>query len=508
MTGEGNGSLRSLAVEYSFEQGSLPYEPYVGFGLDLLDGTTGGDLSRFAGITYSYRGGAHTIRLETLEVEDYDYHGVPLPASSAWRTVVLPFSYFTQENWGEKVAFNPAHGTVLTFHIRGTDGASNALQIDDLEALASIAEDGGPTFALNEPAPPALEALPSIAITNPLQDKAMRTLNRGYNLTNWLEQSRFDGFTYDEAYVQKLALAGFESLRLPIDLDRYLESDGAGGFSVHPDLFTVLDSFDAWTQKHGLSFTIDYHQYDKSVTTEEASLALAIAAWGKVAEHFAASPREDLYFELFNEPELSFGGTPPTQVAWTSIAERMIAAIRAHDTTHTIIFGDVEWYSIERLSERAPLADPNVIYAFHDYEPFIFTHQGAAWANMATTHDIPYPYSIERWSARGSDLGFTSIMESWMLSAARDYYRKGNRASLYNRALVAKRWAVEHNVPVICNEFGAYDVTSRLEDRARFYSDLIGVFEELEIPWQHWFMVMNADGSVIPEYRSAFRLPE
>jgi licheninase len=52
-------------------------------------------------------------------------------------------------------------------------------------------------------------------------------------------------------------------------------------------------------------------------------------------------------------------------------------------------------------------------------------------------------------------------------SAAQKYYRTGNRQALRNQIIAAKRWAVANNVPVICNQFGAYDQTSRLEDRAR-----------------------------------------
>jgi licheninase len=184
----------------------------------------------------------------------------------------------------------------------------------------------------------------------------------------------------------------------------------------------------------------------------------------------------------------------------------MIVAIRASDTTRTIIFGDVQWYGIVPLSNRQPLSDGNVIYAIHTYEPFIFTHQGASWANMASTHDIPYPYSAERWSPYFADLGFSPSMDAWILSAARNYYQTGNRQSLHNQVVVAKRWAVSHNVPVICNEFGAYDGASQLADRARYLTDAVSIFEELEIPWQQWFMIMDDQGVVIPEYRAAMHL--
>jgi aryl-phospho-beta-D-glucosidase BglC (GH1 family) len=76
---------------------------------------------------------------------------------------------------------------------------------------------------------------------------------------------RFTGFTYDESFVAKLAQAGFKSLRLPIDLDLYVASTAGTGDSlsitVHNDLFTILDAFDAWTKAYGLSLTVDYHQY-------------------------------------------------------------------------------------------------------------------------------------------------------------------------------------------------------------------------------------------------------
>lgn len=512
MTGEGFQSMRSLAVEYTFDRGALTYDPYVGFGVALGSSAAPRDLSAYEGLAYTYRGGAHSVRIETFDVKDYDYFGVAMPASAAWRTVTLPFSVFQQEGWGDPVSFDRSNIGALSFHVRGTDGTTGQLQIDDLVAVAKVPM-GPPDFMLNEPQPPTRGVIDSIAIENPLQAKALRYLSRGYNITNWLEQSRFSGFEYDEAYVEKLAAAGFKSLRLPIDLDLYVESTQGSGdaltVTVHDDLFQVLDAFDGWTAKHGLSLTIDYHEYDKSITLADAdSVSKAVALWGKVAEHFAASPREDLFYELLNEPELSFGGQAPTQAQWTAVAERMVAAIRAHDDAHTIIFGDVEWYGIGPLSRREPLSDTNVIYAFHDYEPFIFTHQGASWANMSTTHDIPYPYSVDRWSEYSSALGFTPATEPWIMDAARNYYRTGNRESLRNGVLAAKRWAVQHGVPVICNEFGAFDGTSRLEDRARYYADIIGVFEELEIPWQQWFMVMNGDGQVIPEYRAAFRLDE
>ena len=510
MNGPGFESSRSLEVTYAFDHGALPYQPYVGWGAWFADAPAPLDVSAYLGIGYTYKGSAHRVRIETFEVQDYDFLGMEVGASSTWKTVVIPFAKIRQEGWGVPVTFNPVNLGNLSFQARGDTGDRGQVNIDNLMFLTRL-PDQTPDMTVNAPEPPADDVIDSITITHPAQAKARAYLDRGYNITNWLEEGPFTGFTYDSDFVLKLATAGFKSLRLPIDIDRYVVSSTVVGdvaeVMLRDDLFTVLDAFVAWTGNVGMSLTIDYHQYDKSLDkAKPETVAVAVAVWKKIAARYASNPREDLFYELLNEPELSMDGTPPTQAEWTAIAERMIAAIRATDATHTILFGDVSWYGIAPLSQRKPLSDDNVIYVFHDYEPFVFTHQGASWAGMGSTHDIPYPYSAERWSAYFSDLGFHTGMESWILSAARDYYQTGNRSYMRNLVLRAKRWAVANNVPVICNEFGVYDRSARLADRARYLADAVSIFEELEVPWQQWFMIMSDDGTVVPEYRAALGL--
>lgn len=512
MSGRGYRSRRSLRLDYSLDSGALPIDAFVGFGVTLGSPEAPFDLSEYEGLRYRYKGGAHHLRVQTFGVTDFDYHEIALPAASShWRKVEIAFSQLRQVGFGSPVPFDPTNGELISIVVSGATGHEGTLRIDDLK-LKNTIRHPVPDLPLLEPAPPPDAVIESIEVDNPLQPKAMQYLHRGYNLTNWLEQERFDGFRYGEDTVQKLADAGFQSLRLPIDLDLYVEQaiPGIDGLELvlHDDLFLILDAFDTWTAKHGLSLTIDYHQYDDSLSMNEPlTLATAVAAWSRVAEHFADNPRDDLFFELLNEPEFSFAeGQTPSQDEWTVLAEEMIGAIRAHDTRHTILFGDVQWYGIDALSTRTPLSDENIIYVFHTYDPFLFTHQGAEWADMAPIHDIPYPYTVERWSEHFSGLGFDEITENFILDLARNYHRQGNRSTVRNHIVEAKRWAVKHGVPVICNEFGVYDATSRKEDRVRYYEDVVEIFEELEIPWQHWFMLMDENGVVDPTYRAAFQL--
>ena len=36
------------------------------------------------------------------------------------------------------------------------------------------------------------------------------------------------------------------------------------------------------------------------------------------------------------------------------------------------------------------------------------------------------------------------------------------------------------------------------------YTDLISIFEELEIPWQHWFMIMEESEAIDSDLKAAF----
>jgi licheninase len=508
----GRESDAGLSIEYTLDRGNYAWDPFVGVGITLPETV---DVTEFEGISYYYKGAGHTLRFETSNVTDYDFYVMLVPPAASWTKITVPFAALAQAGYGAPTAWEPTLLENINWHVVGTDGSAGTLELDDVWFERSAEVDRGPKNLVVKPAePPVKTDLGDITIDTPLQQKALAQLDRGYNLTNWLESGRFASFMFDETYVENLSKAGFKALRLPIDLDLYVtDTTGTGDamtLTIHDDLWTILDSFDTWTETYGLSFTIDYHQYDKSFGfSDEDGVDQAVALWKAVAEHFKDSARDDIYFELLNEPELSTGasGTLPAS-SWTPVAQRMIDAIRTEDTTHTIIFGDVNWYGIDQLAARTPFADDNIVYSFHSYEPFIFTHQGADWAGMATTHDIPFPYTPERWSEYSSDFGLTTAQPNWIWDQFRNYNVNGTPEAMWNRLAVAKAWAVEHQVPLICNEFGTYDRKSRLEDRVAYYSTLIGMFEEMEIPWQVWFMIMNEDGEVIPEYIEAFRLEQ
>ncbi len=518
MDGEGYESESALALSYSLDQGDWVWEPYIGWAVTMGDEDAPYDARAYSGLTYAYKGSAHFVYVYTLDVTNYDYYRAYLPDAEEWQVVSLPFTEFSQGGWdGISVPFNLDNVIHIGWEYKGATGDEGAVLVDNVAFLGEEAleeetdPDREPDLTLHESDPPEDDTIDTIEIANPLQELVFRTLRKGYTLSNWLEARKFESYEFDADYIDQLAANGVTAVRLPVDLDYYIEDRGAylsgdAPFTVEDLLFEVLDSYERWTAAAGLALIIDYHQYDQSLDlSDPASVEAVVQLWTSVAAHFADTPREDLFFELLNEPELSCSVDAVAPADWTAAATEMIDGIRSEDANRVILFGDVEWNNIGPLIERAPFEDERIAYVFHYYEPFIFTHQGTSSTGMHSTRDIPYPYSTDRWSGYSSDFGFGPDQADWQYEQLETYYQLGTKSWMRNRLIEVKRWAVEHDVPVVCTEFGV-NPGAAAEDAVNYYTDIADVFAELEIPWQIWFRVMDTTGDLDPDIGSALGL--
>ena len=493
-----NGSNYALQVNYTLDRGEYEYDPYVGWGLKITEDSANG---RFGGITYWYKGGAHEVHIEVSDVKDYDVHLAKVPASRSWKQAVIRFKDLVQGGWGEEVVFDAKHLNAISFQAKGSKSKviTDSLFIDNIYLQdTSEVEKDQPDMEIKDPVIPTVTFTEAeITVTNPLQEKAMKYLNKGVNFTNWLENAdgKFKSFELGEKDVQILAENGFKSLRLPIDLDLYATNRDAFVKGTDAELkfdddtlFLVLDSFVEWTGKYNMSLVIDYHEYDNSYNTTSAKdtnyIKMMAEVWKHVAAHYAESPREDLFFELLNEPDMSDGKVTAAQ--WTVAAQAMIDAIRTVDTKHTILFGDAQWYSISLLAKRTPFTDDNIIYVIHTYEPFAFTHQGGSWTDYATIHDIPFPYDPAKWSTVSGDFGVNKSTKAYVKTNIKNYYKTGSKEAILEQILKAKKWAATNNVPVIINEFGALNLRSTAESRINYLTAMREICDTLQIPWTHW----------------------
>ena len=507
-TATNNGSQYAFKVNYTLSKGDYAYDPYVGWGAQIPDTL---DCSRFGGISYWYVGGKHEIHVETSDVKDYDVHLATVKASRTWTQVFIRFKDLSQGGWGKEVEFDPAHITAISFQAKG-DKVIDSVTIDQVYLQdSSEVEKDKPDMTILDPVIPTVVIPEDLTISSPLQEKAMKYLNKGINITNWLEEATtlFKGtFKFDESDVKLMAENGIKSLRFPIDLDRYATNrdefiaDTTGTVELKFDdanLFAVLDSFVEWTGNNGMSFVIDYHEYDNSYNTKSAKdpnyTKMMANVWKHVAAHYASNEREDIFFELLNEPDMTNGQVSTT--LWRAAAQEIIDSIRTVDTEHTIIFGDAEWYSITRLAKGQPLNDDNIIYAVHTYEPFVFTHQSASWTDLKGVKNLMFPYDKERWSEYSADFG---VIPKNYKSSILNYYKIGNKEYILKVVLPAKEWAVKNNVPVIINEFGAYNLKTDKQSVLNYMTAMREISDTLQIPLTHWgytggFALFESEGT-------------
>ena len=139
---------------------------------------------------------------------------------------------------------------------------------------------------------------------------------------------------------------------------------------------------------------------------------------------------------------------------------------------------------MDDLLALRPLADRNIVYNFHLYDPHTFTHQGANWGDAAWQHikGLPYPSSPE--SVAPALAGMTD-------AKARQYVEAYGRerwdvAKLEAKVQRAARWAEQHGAPLTCNEFGTYRTYSPRESRLAWIKDVRSTLDKYGIAWAMW----------------------
>src|SRR5271154_2966747 len=223
-------------------------------------------------------------------------------------------------------------------------------------------------------------------------------LRHGINASIWFAQHS-GGYTVEYLRtfttaddIALMAKLGFDHVRLSVDADPLTEwqrgrPDGAA-------FMTELDRVVKTIVDDHLAVIIDIHpesKYKAPLRQGSASVQQFTSLWRALARHYASTDPEHVYFEIMNEPEQD------DPFRWQGIEAPVAATIREAAPHHTIIVAGAHYSGLEDLLVLQPIALDNIIYTFHDYEPFPFTHQGATWTTPAVQplRTIPYPSSPE-----------------------------------------------------------------------------------------------------------------
>jgi endoglucanase len=301
--------------------------------------------------------------------------------------------------------------------------------------------------------------------------------SRGVNLTGWFQaqsaqQIQFSKFTKTD--FQNIKTIGCDVIRLPINL--HAMTTGAPDYILDPLFLQFMDQAVTWAEELEINLILDNHTFDLAANTDPAVGVILLKVWTQMARHFK-SRSEFLFYEILNEPHGIDNNV------WGDIQQNVINAIRAEDSKHFIVVGPVNWNSYNNLKDMPVYSDSKLLYTFHFYDPFIFTHQGASWVepSMVPLSGVPFPYSAARMPATPN-----SLRGSWIEGAIKNYASEGTAARVRQLIDIAVAFRNERNVPVYCGEFGVYIPNSPDGDRLAWYELVRTYLEEKGIPWTIW----------------------
>jgi len=308
-----------------------------------------------------------------------------------------------------------------------------------------------------------LEAYPPMASdkapgASPKALQLAKDLGAGINFGNMLEApSEGDwGLTVRPDFLDAATQAGFRTVRLPVRwsnhaaVQRPFRLDVAFANRVESVVDKLLDK--------GFYVVLNMHHYrvldgdapDKGDEAQDASLSdeRFLALWAQIAQRFRGKS-DRLVFELYNEPHKLLDAPH-----WNELMARAAGVVRKSNPQRVLMVGPVNWNNAESLAEMRLPNDANLIVTVHNYAPFKFTHQGAAWI------DPVLPTGVTCCDA-------------------------AQRAEMLAPLDIAKRWSDQHRYPIFVGEFGAYEKAD-MAARVQFTKTMREEMALRGFSWAYW----------------------
>ncbi|NOY78871.1 MAG: glycoside hydrolase family 5 protein [Calditrichaeota bacterium] len=276
-------------------------------------------------------------------------------------------------------------------------------------------------------------------------------LGRGINLGNALDAPYEGawGVVLKESYFQKIAKAGFNSVRIPIRWSAH--ADTAKPYTIDPAFMARVDWAVRQALRYKLAVVINIHHYDALMQNPSGQEERFLALWNQISLHFR-NFSDAVLFEILNEPHANL-----TPQLWNALLPKALAVIRASNPLRTVVVGTANWGGIASLSDlKIPEEEQNAIVTVHYYNPFHFTHQGAEWVSGSQA------WLGTQWNATAAEVAAIN----------QDFDRVAD-------------WARQHNRPIYVGEFGAYSKAD-LVSRALWTNAVARAAEARHFSWAYW----------------------
>lgn len=311
----------------------------------------------------------------------------------------------------------------------------------------------------------------------------LERLRRAVNVTRWFwlpenggSPAHFSGYLGD-AELASLRQAGILTVRLVVAPNLFLRPEAPS--TPKPEIRFLDEAVDR-ILAHDLAVVLDLQDDDKAAwEARPAYVSAMLAFWTALATRYRGKDPGRMFFEILNEPRFEGRGGD-----WSAIQARFALALRGAAPSHTLIVTGSAWGGIDGLLALAPLPDANVVYSFHFYEPFPFTHQGATWADpgLADLHGVPYPVA-----GAACEGAIAQAKTEDARGTLRKYCAEAWSAETIRERLVRVRdWASRHHVHVWMGEFGAYCKDVDPSARVAWIRDTASAADALGIGWALW----------------------
>lgn len=279
-----------------------------------------------------------------------------------------------------------------------------------------------------------------------------------------------------EKDVEYIASLGMDHIRVGFDQIVMEEAP----FVYREETFKLIDNFISWCEKYNLNVVLNMHKAignycdikeEVQLIDDEALQARFIALWEYFEKRY--SEKGEVMLELLNEVR----DVEPEK--WNNLAEKTIKALRQLNKTRKIIIGPTCWNNCYALKDLRVYDDENVIYTFHMYEPFGFTHQRGVLQRdpLYYNRKMEYPDGIEKYVDYNLTLyndnpyeGFERMDINWLrtrLQGAFDFIEKEPDKILW------------------CGEFGTIRHAD-IKSRENWMRDVITILKENGIPYSVW----------------------
>jgi len=294
-----------------------------------------------------------------------------------------------------------------------------------------------------------IAALPTLTIQASAKTIEAFDMQRCVNMGNSFDSPRDEpwGAPVNPEHFILIKEKGFDTVRIPVRWSDY--TSGAPDFNIETAFASQVSVIVDAALSQDLNVILNVHHFEEIMDDPDGQSEKLLAIWKQVAPMFKDRP-DSLWFEVINEPFNELKGNK-----LLTLQAKAVREIRRSNPDRIVILGGEDWSGIRTLDTNIMPPDDNIVYTFHYYDPFDFTHQKAPWVGEDG------PKKKRGWGSRQ------------------------DKAELENAVQVATEFRQAVNRPVFVGEFGAYQEIKNSE-RVKYVGGVREAMDGAQIPWCLW----------------------